>query len=102
MMFQVHWIWYDLALLISSWGIGKSGAISTTPAAGGTGGSAGGGAGGVAGTAAGQPGVDSGNSGGGGGGAVGRIRIESQSGAATVDANGVVSPGASQGNVDIH
>ena len=85
---------------------GKSGAISTTAASGGAGGSAAGGAGGVAsataGTTAGQPGVDSGNSGGGGGGAVGRIRIESQSGAATVDANGIVSPAASQGTVDIH
>ena len=85
---------------------GKSGAISTTAASGGSGGSAAGGDGGVAsataGTTAGQPGVDSGNSGGGGGGAVGRIRIESQSGAATVDANGIVSPAASQGTVDIH
>ena len=81
---------------------GKTGAISTTAASGGNGGSAAGGDGGAASVTAGQAGTGSGNSGGGGGGAVGRIRIESQSGAATVDGTGIVSPGAAQGTVDIH
>ena len=81
---------------------GKAGALSATAAAGGTGGSAGGGAGGAAAVTAGQIGIGSGNSGGGGGGSVGRIRIESQTGAAVVDVGGFSSPGAAQGTVDIH
>ncbi len=81
-------------------GNGKAGAISVTAAAGGSGGSAAGGEGGVVGATAGASGGSSGNSGAGGGGAVGRIRIESQSGAATID--GLQSPTAAQGTVDIH
>ncbi|HEY2744758.1 MAG TPA: hypothetical protein VGL86_09050 [Polyangia bacterium] len=79
---------------------GKGGAISTTAAAGGSGGSAPGGVGGVVGATGGGNGGNNGMAGGGGGGAVGRIRIESQSGAATID--GLQSPTAAQGTVDIH
>jgi len=81
---------------------GKSGTISTTAAGGGSGGSASGGAGGVVGSTDGKTGGSSAMAGAGGGGGVGRVRIETQSGAATIDGNGIQSPNAIQGTIDIH
>ena len=82
---------------------GKPGQLGSAAAAGGqTGGGADGGNGGAGSTTAGANGGGASGSGAGGGGSVGRVRIESQSGVATVDTGGVVSPAAAQGTLDIH
>jgi hypothetical protein len=86
---------------------GKPGALAVTAATGGqTGGGAAGGNGGAAattnGATGGGAGGAAGSGAGGGGGGVGRVRLESQSGAATVDVGAAVSPAASQSTVDIH
>jgi hypothetical protein len=82
---------------------GKTGTLGSAAATGGqTGGAADGGNGGAASTTSGTNGGSTTGAGGGAGGSVGRIRVESQSGSATVDSGGAVSPGAAQGTVDIH
>jgi hypothetical protein len=82
---------------------GKPGQLGSGAAGGGqTGGGADGGNGGAGATSNGTVGGTSAGAGAGGGGSVGRVRIESQSGAATVDAGGIVSPPAALGMVDIH
>lgn len=82
---------------------GKPGPFSVVAAAGGqTGGGADGGNGGNATTTAGANGGGSGNAGAGGGGSVGRIRIETQSGSATLDAGSAISPQPTVSTVDIH
>jgi len=82
---------------------GKAGAFGSAVATGGqTGGGADGGNGGAATPTNGTNGGGAAGSGGGAGGGVGRIRVESQSGSATVDSGGVTSPAAAEGTVDIH
>jgi hypothetical protein len=72
---------------------GEDGRDDARPAAGGTGSGigGGGGSGGAGAAAAGRPG-ESAENGGGGGGAAGRIRINSASGSARIDASALLSP----------
>jgi len=82
---------------------GKPGPFGAGAAMGGqTGGGADGGNGGNATTTSGANGGGSASAGGGGGGSVGRIRIETQSGAATLDGGNAISPSATVSTVDIH
>ena len=82
---------------------GKPGPFGAAAAAGGqTGGGADGGNGGNATTTSGANGGGSPGAGGGGGGSVGRIRVETQSGAATLDSGNAISPSATVSTVDIH
>jgi len=82
---------------------GKPGPFSGAAAAGGqTSGGADGGNGGNGMTTSGATGGGSGTAGGGGGGSVGRIRVETQSGSATLDAGSIISPGPIVATVDIH
>jgi hypothetical protein len=67
------------------------GSLNRNPSMPGNGGAVGG-AGGAANTLDGSPGGTTGSKGGGGGGAVGRIRIDTKSGSASVDAAAVLSP----------
>lgn len=71
---------------------GEHGRLDRTPAAGGTGGDGQGGTGGAGTTPGGQPGAIGATRAGGGGGAIGRIRINTRSGTATIDGTAVMSP----------
>ena len=82
---------------------GKPGPFGPGAAMGGqTGGSGDGGSGGNATTTTGGAGGTANSGGGGGGGAIGRIRLETQTGSATLDTGYAISPSATVSTVDIH
>ena len=71
---------------------GAAGRLDRTAAAGGTGGNGQGGTGGAGSSLGGQAGAYGGPRAGGGGGAIGRIRINTRSGTATIESTAVISP----------